>query len=746
MIPGKSILCYTEVSDFTGIQGIGNDPIYKRYGSVRSVLAQAIPEQHRSFLAEPEYVPAEDQINWYTENWGENEIPVRFRDLQGQEKENARRLVQNALSSYQKAQETASPDVAKVLAAATHFVNEDFIFIIGNRPVLAVWGMTPDMVQHRGGGTIIHSVDFVNSYPVVFDAGEHGVLANPLERTMRRKEGVTMSARDIPVLNASEGFEFAGWSPDPVGMEIRSPMTFTAMYRTVDTPPPPPPPPPPPTPKMTFREWFFHHGGLKGLLWFLLLLALLLLLLYLQNRQCSMCGWFRRNPGTAIGGRIGSVPSTPIDAGDLGVGIDPGIGDGDYHVGIFPPDPGVSPIENPDDPYNSPDIIPNVVNLFFYADDANLTAFARDFRHYYPDNTNYLLDYDDYVKRVSVKFPANERTRVKTVLSDSLGRSWDFILVDEVAIAMDDRSSWTVSASSGAYEGWHRDAIHLQDAWTRTKGSQDIIVAVVDDGFDVEHPLLAGKIVSPYNVYTRSSTLSFGSGHGTHVSGLAVGSVREDGKVSGVAPECKLMPVQVFQGEYSTLSAMISGIAYAIHKGASVVNASMGASYRYYSHLPEDTQLQISQQRGLEEQAVWEKVLKMADDKKVILVFSAGNDNVLATLCPQNRPDGIISVSAADSRRGKASFSDFGKGTTVAAPGVSIVSSMPGGSYGSMDGTSQAAPIVAGTVALMKSLNKELTSSQVISILQDSGDRVENHNSGPFVRTDKAVERVASSY
>ena len=135
----------------------------------------------------------------------------------------------------------------------------------------------------------------------------------------------------------------------------------------------------------------------------------------------------------------------------------------------------------------------------------------------------------------------------------------------------------------------------------------------------------------------------------------------------------------------------------------------------------------------------------MADEKNVVLVFAAGNDNVLASVSPQNRPEWIISVSAVTPEFHRAFFSDFGTGTTVAAPGTSITSLMPGGLYGVMKGTSQAAPIVAGTVALMKSLDRNIKAEEVIAILKDSGTPVQNDGSGPLVNAEKSLQALTSN-
>ena len=72
---GKKLLCYTEVDDFVDIQGIGKDPLYKRYDSVYSVIDKYIPEEYKAFLAHPLYSTEEGYIQWYVKDW--DSAPLR---------------------------------------------------------------------------------------------------------------------------------------------------------------------------------------------------------------------------------------------------------------------------------------------------------------------------------------------------------------------------------------------------------------------------------------------------------------------------------------------------------------------------------------------------------------------------------------------------------------------------------------------------------------------------------------------
>lgn len=91
--------------------------------------------------------------------------------------------------------------------------------------------------------------------------------------------------------------------------------------------------------------------------------------------------------------------------------------------------------------------------------------------------------------------------------------------------------------------------------------------------------------------------MSPGQGHGTHVAGLAVGSTEfySEG-AAGVAPNCKIMPVQVFDNGMCTFSSLASGIMYAIHNGANIVNISIGPSFQGLSQLPIEEQIKVAQQ------------------------------------------------------------------------------------------------------------------------------------------------------
>lgn len=545
---------------------------------------------------------------------------------------------------------------------------------------------------------------------VNFSSSEEGEILGNNSFTISK--GGKLSEDLIPKVKVKKGYVFKGWDKN-TNSEINENITYIAQYEKE---------------KILWYKRIFSKGCLKTLLWILLGLLLLLLLIFLL-RSCKGCsgGHYDTNPEEVY-----------IDKGDLGDNIDEGNGDNDYHIGTPLPYDDDDIIENPD----GPDYVDGIVNLFFEDDNVDLNKFTKDFRKEYPDTKKYQMDYDAYVKRISISFPPEEREIFEKNVESKFSKKYKFIMIDEYVVGKD---SYGDGRDYSSNAGWHLKATNTYSAWKLSKGKKDVVVAVVDDGCDINHPMLKGKIVKPYNVMTKSRTLTLGTGHGTHVAGCAVGYSQVNRGASGIAPNCSLMPVQVFQQgkPQTTISAQVSGIAYAIHNKADVVNISIGGGFAELSTIPEEKQIEISRTILKKLEKVWQRVLKLAEKNNVVLVFAAGNDNVVTNLSPNNRPSNIISVTAITPSLEKANFSDYGLGSTVSAPGVDIISSFPNGAYKSMDGTSMSAPIVAGAIALIKSVKKDLNAKQIIEILQTTGKTLSNKKVGKFIQIDRALAKAS---
>lgn len=808
---GKQKLCYTEVTDFTDYQGIGHDPLYKRYDSVFSVVKRFLHKNYQHFLATPEYVYEEDRIYWHIECW--NETPVRLTELTGVEFDRYKSILEDTVNEYKSSLKSLSGEDLQILSGAIKYVDEGQVFCSDGKVYLVAWGMAPDKRQHKVVGSVIHNVpNLKKKFKIVFDAGEYGTIPQ-LDKRISKEDGTILTDTDLPKLSVSDGWQFIRWVPNPIGQKVSSDMTFTAEYepKTIPVPKPPCNPIPEPTPlyyscrfisgengfipgssnikkeagsticngdipkvipnkgykfkgwnispyNMTVDEdktfvaqyeknspWYTRcwswlkglwigKGCLKWLLWLLLFVLL-----------CWLLSWILSN----YRGCVGPTPINGVVPIDTISRTDGRIIDDNGNVrpitgndGVLPGDNViVAPVmgEGGDEPPivnnpGAPDIIANRLFLFLENENDDVDLLARDFKKAYPGDEYSIIGYDKEVKSLVIQVPANERETIRKTIKDKIPNH-KFIVFDEEVY----ERSGTVN-NSAENIGWHLDAIHLKQGWAYTKGRADIRVAIVDDGIQASHPMFKGRIVDAYNVYTQNNSLSVGDGHGTHVAGLAAGSDKfySDG-ASGIAPNCKIMPVQVFDNKYCPLSALVSGIMYAIHHDADVVNISIGPSFKGLNTLPVEQQEEIAKNQFQNGAFLWNRICKLAAKKNTILIFAAGNDNIISSIPPENRSTSSIVVTAVDKRLYQTEFTNYGTCSDVSAPGKEIYSSYLSDSFISFDGTSMAAPIVAGTIALMKSLKKDLTVEQARNVLYSTGADVYGRIP-PMVLVDKAIE------
>ncbi len=253
---------------------------------------------------------------------------------------------------------------------------------------------------------------------------------------------------------------------------------------------------------------------------------------------------------------------------------------------------------------------------------------------------------------------------------------------------------------------WALQAIGAPAAWDQTTGSANVTVAVLDSGVDLSHPDLAANLVPGWNFVNNTSDPSDDFGHGTHVAGI-IGAVGGNGVgVAGINWHVSIMPLKICDaGGSCSLDEEVSALQYAVDHGAKIANASFGGNYGGYQ--PEEDAIAAAGQKGL------------------LYVAAAGNaayDNDLMPFYPASYPlDNIISVAATTSSQGLASFSDYGfTSVQTAAPGQDILSTMltsgplsnPSG-YGTLSGTSMAAPEVTGAAALLWAEHPDWTMQQI---------------------------------
>lgn len=267
-------------------------------------------------------------------------------------------------------------------------------------------------------------------------------------------------------------------------------------------------------------------------------------------------------------------------------------------------------------------------------------------------------------------------------------------------------------------------------AWEITRGA-GIVVAVIDTGVDITHPDLMPNLwvnvdevpgngidddgngyvddVNGYDFVNRDADPNDIDQHGTHVAG-SVAARGDDGYgVPGVAYEARIMSLKFLDGWRGGLSSQAAeAITYAVNNGAHVINASWG---------------------GPGQSSAIRNAIAYARSRGVIFVAAAGNEgrnNDVNSNFPANYTlDNIVSVAASDRRDRLGSFSNYGGNSVhVAAPGVDIVSTVPGPNWSYMDGTSMAAPYVAGAAALIRSVAPSMTPAGVRNLLMESSTPV----------------------
>ena len=285
--------------------------------------------------------------------------------------------------------------------------------------------------------------------------------------------------------------------------------------------------------------------------------------------------------------------------------------------------------------------------------------------------------------------------------------------------------------NSGQTGGKFDADIDAPEAWDYTTGTGQTVVAVIDTGVDYNHDDLRANIwvnsgeiagngldddgngyiddLHGYDFANNDSNPMDDNGHGTHVSGT-IGAVGDNGLgVVGVNWHTKIMALKFLDESGSGyLSNAIRALDYAVANGARLSNNSWGGG-------------------GYE--ATLGMAIARASSVGHIFVAAAGNsasnNDVTASYPASYAYENVVAVAATDQNDNLASFSNYGASTVdIAAPGVSIYSTLPGNSYGSYSGTSMATPQVAGALSLYLDANPSATASQAITALYQSADAI----------------------
>ncbi|MEU0302269.1 type VII secretion-associated serine protease mycosin [Streptomyces sp. NPDC006175] len=291
--------------------------------------------------------------------------------------------------------------------------------------------------------------------------------------------------------------------------------------------------------------------------------------------------------------------------------------------------------------------------------------------------------------------------------------------------AADDSTQCTFGPDSKMYTGrpWALQRVLMDELWEQSTG-KGVRVAVIDTGVDIKNPQLtkavdagSGRNYLPKNLKDESGNkIERGKengttdvvGHGTKVAGIIAAREAKGTGFTGLAPDATIIPIQQNDAEgHGTAETLADAINYAAGQGrADVINISQDTA------------------DAVKPTPLLEQAVDAALAKEIVVVASAGNDGLGGNI-KKTYPasyEGVLSVGASDRNNERAAFSQSGD-VGVSAPGVDIVSTVPGGGHCSDNGTSFSAPYVAGVAALIKAKHKDWTQEQIVAQIEQTAER-----------------------
>lgn len=697
IIMPKKIIYSASLQDYRPLIWYGT-PVYERYSQLYGLLAEGLGPEYAEFLAEPLVQPT--KATWLS---GYITKGTEFTKLNTERQEYFRGKLQNMLTRIKtfanELKADADPhrkELGELLGMAVEVPGLECVVVEDEKIVLVAWGFSSEKSFR-----------------------ENFKLDNKISKPIIDEPTPVVSVPPTPTSNTSTT------PPQP---------PVTTQINNQPTPPPhtptaPPPPrlstsatqgtttPPPPQPPQNNKT----RKGLPGWLWFLLGVLVATIVFFVWKGCSDDVDNNRDNPNNQ---HNAVVPDIPI-----------------HENPVVPPIDTTKVIVDPEDP-GKRRILSDKVNVAL-AKGADVMEFANQLHEKYRNETS-IVFCDTAIRLLQIQVPDGEWkqwidslkkfTNVKLAFPNTLFEESLIGDIHDPDINNRERS-------------WFLDAVEARKAWNVTTGDTSVIVAIADNGFDLNHKEFEGKIVKPYNVNTGDSNVGLvrgeGNEHGTHVAGTAVANSNNLG-ICGIAPDCRLMPIQLGDrnGEMQSLG-IIAGILYAIHHNADVINLSLGT---YFGELTQQEQQMLINNYYKDEAAFWNELFQFAIDENCVVVIAAGNENILAGCDAFARSTKILVVSAYQpvNNRPKADFSNHGKYANISAPGVQIYSSVPGNNFGFLDGTSMASPIVTGAVALMKSKFPNLKAQEIITILKKTAKPLQSRPEiGPLLQIAKALQYAA---
>jgi thermitase len=241
-----------------------------------------------------------------------------------------------------------------------------------------------------------------------------------------------------------------------------------------------------------------------------------------------------------------------------------------------------------------------------------------------------------------------------------------------------------LDSSQAQIIGWEITQFNIQKLWSKTTG-KGTKIAVVDTGCDLYHPDIKNNIIPGKNFVSKNKDPIDDNSHGTH----CIGSIAAENNVTGmvgIAPECKIVPVKVLDGDGNgKLKNIVDGIIWSADIGVDFISLSLGS--------PNPASL-------------LENAISYANTKGCIVFCAAGNAGTNHNIMYPARYKNTIAIGSIDKSLQRTSFTCSGDELDFLTPGHDILSCVPGGGYALMSGTSMSTPFAVGCAALVLSYLK----------------------------------------
>ncbi|MFE4372733.1 type VII secretion-associated serine protease mycosin [Streptomyces sp. NPDC056835] len=290
--------------------------------------------------------------------------------------------------------------------------------------------------------------------------------------------------------------------------------------------------------------------------------------------------------------------------------------------------------------------------------------------------------------------------------------------------AADSTTQCTFPSKKYAGRPWALQRLLLDELWSQSTG-KGVRVAVIDTGVDIKNPQLKDAVdtksgrnmMDPDLKDDNGDKIERGKedgttdtvGHGTKIAGIIAARPTQGTGFVGLAPEATIIPIQQNDAEGNgTTKTLAAAIDYAVNEAdADVINISQDTA------------------DAVKPTPLLEQAVNDALNKDVVVVASAGNDGLGGNV-KETYPasyGGVLAVASSDRNNERAAFSQSGEFVGIAAPGVDMVSTVPGGGHCADNGTSFSAPYVAGVAALIKSKHEDWTQAQIVAQIQQTAER-----------------------